>query len=190
MEKSKLNGQIEKLQGVCDENNLVYRFCCDTYPISLTIRACSGVGVQLSLLEKADEDGYTSPNAFIRFSYEDGDIEYKTSETFSISDALFTKIKLIFKRMHQYYLQYFFRYIIENELLKPANFPEVKDIESSKRDQNNENAADEGEDDYDGYDDNDEDNGEVDAGGINEIGVNASEYSYEPVAARSGEALA
>lgn len=190
MEKFKLDGQIERLQGVCDENKLVWQFRRDTYPISMTIRPCNGVGEQMDMLANADENGYTSPNAFIRFSYEDGDIEYKTSETFSISDALFTKIKLIFKKMHLYYQQYFFRYVIENDLLSSVSFPEVKNAESFKqvqKDRENDGYHTDDDDDSDDDDDPDDDDADNDNGDVRGVCTESKGYDYEPVTVSPSE---
>lgn len=100
-EISKYEEYKKKLQGICDENSLVFRFRNTEYPITLTIRPVSGFGEQLSMLEQA-ESNYTSPDASIVFSYEDGVITYKMSKQFTISDALFQKIKNLFKNMHLY----------------------------------------------------------------------------------------
>lgn len=115
----------KKLQGICDENNLVYRFRYDTYPITLTIRPCGGVSEQLSMLECMDDRNYTSPDASIIFMFADGTITYNTSQTFTIGDALFTKIKNLFKNMHYSWLQYFFRSVIESQALRPGTMPVI-----------------------------------------------------------------
>lgn len=124
-EISKYESYQKKLQGICDENNLVYRFRHDTYTITLTIRPVSGVEEQLSLLEAAEDNGYTSPDASIVFAYKDGVLIYKISETFTIGDALFAKIKNLFKNLHYCWLQYFFRDIIERGVLAADSMPEI-----------------------------------------------------------------
>lgn len=124
-EVAKYEAYKKKLQGICDENNLVYRFRHDTYPITLTIRPVSGVEEQLSLLEAAEDNGYTSPDASIVFAYKDGVLIYKISETFTIGDALFAKIKNLFNKLHYCWLQYFFRDIIERGVLTPGTMPEI-----------------------------------------------------------------
>ncbi len=132
MEQYKFDAYKKKLQGVCDENNLVFRFRQDTYPISLTICPVGGVAEQMSMLEQADETGYRSPEAKIVFTFEDGELEYQMSETFSISDALFNKIKRLFKNMHYLWLQYFQREVIDKLSLgaiTAENLPTVEEIE-------------------------------------------------------------
>ncbi len=134
MENFKFDAYKKKLQGICDENNLVFRFRQDKYPISLTICPTNGVGEQMSMLEQADEVGYRSPEAKIVFTFEDGELEYQMSETFSISDVLFNKIKRLFKNMHYLWLQYFQREVIDKLSIGPIttqNLPTVEDIDKA-----------------------------------------------------------
>ena len=132
-EISKYEGYKKKLQGICDENNLTFRFINNHYPITLTIRPVTGLGEQMSLLESAEDD-YISPDACIVFSFVDGAVFYKTYGRFPISETLFNKIKNLFKNMHTCWLQYFFRSAIQNGALKSGAMPvideaEAKDIE-------------------------------------------------------------
>ena len=115
----------KKLDGVCEENGLVYRFRRDVYPITLTIRPVGGIAEQLDMLASAEDNGYTSPDAAIVFSYRDGDISYKTANTFSIDDALFSRIKNLFKKMHFFWLQYFHRDLMERHLLNEYSMPVI-----------------------------------------------------------------
>lgn len=67
---------------------------------------------QIDMLEEMGdtvETGYISPEAVIVFAYKDGDLTYKMAETINISDALFNKIKNLFKKMYACYMAYFFR---------------------------------------------------------------------------------
>lgn len=133
-EIAKYEAYKKKLQGVCDENNLVFRFRHDRYPITLTIRPVSGLGQQLNMLESVEENGYTSPDAAIVFAYKNGALTYKTSETFTISDALFSKIKNLYKNMHSLWLQYFFRDVIEKigkGALTAQNLPKLDEDEEA-----------------------------------------------------------
>lgn len=115
----------KKLQGICDENNLVYRFRADKYPIMLTVQTTGSLDGQMTMLERAEEDGYRSPDAQLVFAYKGGDLVYKISETFTIGDALFNKLKNLFKNMHTLWLQFFHREIVENNLL--VNLPHISD---------------------------------------------------------------
>lgn len=122
-ELAKYEAYKKKLQGICDENHLVYRFRNENYPITLTISPIGGVGEQLSLLEVVEDTGYTSPDAYISFTYRDGEISYRTSDTFTISETLFNKIKNLFKNLYFYYVQFFFRDVCERNALKEGMKP-------------------------------------------------------------------
>ena len=107
----------EKLQGICDENDLTFAIHNSKYPFFMTVKPCTGMDAQMSMLEDAGENGetgYISPDAVIVFAYKDGDLTYKMSETINISDSLFNKIKNLFKKMYACYMAYFFRDRTEN----------------------------------------------------------------------------
>lgn len=101
----------EKLQGICEENNLTFSIQNKKYPFFMTVKPISGMDGQMTMLEEADtgDTGYISPEAIIVFAYKDGDLTYKMAETINISDALFNKIKNLFKKLHTCWMQYFFR---------------------------------------------------------------------------------
>ena len=102
----------EKLQGICDENNLTFAIHNKKYPFFMTVRPLSGMDAQIDMLEEMGDNndtGYISPEAVIVFAYKDGDLTYKMSETINISDALFNKIKNLFKKMYACYMAYYFR---------------------------------------------------------------------------------
>lgn len=125
-EISKFEAYKKKLQGVCDENNLTFRLRKEQYPITLTIRPVQGVSEQLSLLADADDSaGYISADAYLVFSMADGELSSKTSGTFTISEALFNKLRALFKNLHATWLQYFFRDIMERRLLPYAMLPRM-----------------------------------------------------------------
>lgn len=130
MENAKVDAFKKKLEGICDENNLVFRFRYDTYPITLTISPVSGMDAQITMLEMADVQPYNSPDAKLVFSVEDGALTYKMSERFTIGDVLFNKIKNLFKNIHYMYLQMFHRECIEKSLLRAGYFPEVNDCDT------------------------------------------------------------
>ena len=101
----------EKLQGICDENNLTFSIQNRKYPFFMTVKPIGGLDGQMSMLEAVDtgDTGYISPEAIIVFAYKDGDLTYKMAETINISDSLFNKIKNLFRKMHGLYMMYFFR---------------------------------------------------------------------------------
>lgn len=117
-EASKFAAQRTKLKNICEAHDLTYTFIKNSYPIKLIIRPIKGVGEQMSMLETASEDSYISPDAYLLFTMKDGVLVYRMSKTFTIEDALFGKIKNIFKNMHSYYCQFFFRELIESGRLK------------------------------------------------------------------------
>lgn len=99
-EASKFAAQRNKLKNICEAHDLTYTFIKNAYPIKLIIRPVGGVGEQMSMLEAASEDSYISPDAYLLFTMKDGALVYRMSKTFTIEDALFGKIKNIFKNMH------------------------------------------------------------------------------------------
>ena len=117
----------EKLQGICDENNLTYSIQNKTYPFRMIIKPCGGMDAQQTMMEGMDdagsETGYISPDATLVFAYRDGDLTYKISETFTISDKLFNKIKGLFQKMHSMWMQYFYRDVYEHT---PSLAPESR----------------------------------------------------------------
>lgn len=110
-EIDKYNVLKEKLQGICDENNLTFSIQNHKYPFFMTVKPCSGVDAQMTMLEGEDtgDTGYISPEAIIVFAYKDGDLTYKMSDTINISDTLFNKIKNLFKKLHSCWMQFYFR---------------------------------------------------------------------------------
>ena len=126
-EASKFAAQRTKLKNICEAHDLTYTFIKNSYPIKLIIRPIKGVGEQMSMLETASEDSYISPDAYLLFTMKDGVLVYRMSKTFTIEDALFGKIKNIFKNMHSYYLQFFFRDLIESGRLTAigAKMPDI-----------------------------------------------------------------
>lgn len=50
-EISMYEAQKKKMQGLCDEHDLVYRFEKDRYPIIFTIKPVQGMDAQISMLE-------------------------------------------------------------------------------------------------------------------------------------------
>ena len=55
-EISMYEAQKKKMQGLCDEHDLVYRFQKDHYPIIFTIRPAQGMDAQMSMLEDVEEE--------------------------------------------------------------------------------------------------------------------------------------
>lgn len=114
------NQQKEKLSGICDENNLTMSIQ-NKHPFLLTIKPAGGMDAQQTMMEDMDsgaDTGYISSDASLVFAYRDGVLTYKTSETWTIGDALFNKIKNNFKKLHLYWLMHFFRDYHENGITR------------------------------------------------------------------------
>lgn len=126
-EVSNYEVQKKKLDGLCDEHNLIAKFKGDKYPITMTVRPLTGMDEQLTMMENIEENGYTSPDACIVFAMKDGEVDIVTSETFAISSTLFSKLEGIFKKMHFFWVQYFFRDIIEKRVLTKETMPKADD---------------------------------------------------------------
>ena len=120
-EKTKFEGYVKKLQGLCDEHELTYRLRLNEYPPSLTITPVQGLYEQMSMLEK--DEGVLSPDAYLRFKIKDGEVNTTIGGTFIIEDVLFTKIRTLFKNIEYRWLQHFFREIVENGILKKDQMP-------------------------------------------------------------------
>lgn len=129
-EASKFAAQRTKLKNICEAHDLTYTFIKNSYPIKLIIRPIKGVGEQMSMLETASEDSYISPDAYLLFTVKDGNLTYRMSKTFTISDTLFNKIKNIFKNMHYLWLQFFFRDLVEGGKLAALGY-KMPDIPES-----------------------------------------------------------
>lgn len=130
-EVSLYEAQVKKMQGLCDEHNLVYRFKKDVYPITFTIRPTQDMEGQMSMLENVEEVGYRSPSASMTWIFEDGTLTTKVQGgTFTIGKALRTKIESILIKMINFWQQFFFRDIIEHHVLSEKNMPVIDDNDS------------------------------------------------------------
>lgn len=159
-EISKYEAYKKKLQGLCDEHNMVFRLRKDKYPFTLTIRPAGGMENQMSLLEREDEHNFTSPDASITFSMADGVLTYRLSKTFTIDDALFGRFKNLFKNLFATYTAFFFQDVMERDLLRGRAAPVIDEEEDDGEDfpdpEDGEGLEDEG-DDHDGGGDGDAD---------------------------------
>lgn len=123
-EKTKYESYLKKLEGLCDEHDLTYRLRLHESPISLTVRPVQGLYEQMSMLEK--DEGVLSPDAYLRFEMKDGELNTYIGGTFVISDALFTKLRSLFRNLEYRWLQFFFRDIVERGLMEKARLPVIE----------------------------------------------------------------
>lgn len=127
-ELSMYEAQVKKMQDLCEEHDLTYRFSKDEYPVRFTIRLADGFDAQLSMLENAETDGYQSPDARMTWIYEDGALSVKvTGGTFTIGVTLRKKIETILLKMIGFWQAFFFRDVIERKLLSPKALPTAED---------------------------------------------------------------
>lgn len=130
-EISMYEAQKKKMQGLCDEHELVFRFRKETYPITFTIQPVGGMDAQISMLESVEEVGYRSPDASMTWIFENGVLDTKVQGgTFSISKILRTKIENILIKMITYWQQYFFRDVLEKESLRKGMMPVIDETEA------------------------------------------------------------
>lgn len=125
-ELTKFGVYKKKLQGICDENDLVFTFNKDRYPITMTIKPAGGMEGQLSMMEDADS-GYINPDATLVFAYGEDGLTWQTSETFTISETLFNKLKNYFKNMRDCWQRYFFRDLMEHADIPKEKLPQERD---------------------------------------------------------------
>lgn len=106
----------EKLKNLCDEHDLLYDINNKGYPFHMTIRPAGGMDAQQTMMEGMDDSGatgYINPDASLVFVYKDGELSYKISETWTISAALFNKLKNLFMKLREMWQAHFFRDVHE-----------------------------------------------------------------------------
>ncbi len=127
-EISAYEAQVKKMQGLCEEHNLVYRFHKERYPMTFTIKPSCTMDAQISMLESVEDEGYISPAASMTWIFNDGVLETKVrGGTFTISKTTRTKIENILIKMITFWQQYFFRSVIENQLIPERRMPVIDD---------------------------------------------------------------
>ena len=133
--------QKKKMQGICDEHDLTYRFLKDRYPIVFVIRPIQGMDAQISMLEAVEEAGYISPEAEMMWIFKDGALETRvTGGTFTISKTLRTKIESILMKMITYWQQYFFKDVLEKHALTAGMMPVISESEAPDDDSREDEA--------------------------------------------------
>ena len=142
-EISMYEAQKKKMEGLCEEHDLTYRFQKDTYPPTFTISPIQGMDAQLSMLENVEEAGYISPEAKMTWIFKDGSLETKvTGGTFTITKTLRTKIESVLMKMLTYWMQYFFRDVLEKNALRSGLMPVIDEDEAGDTDEEPEDEGD------------------------------------------------
>lgn len=127
-EISKYEAQVKKMQDLCDEHDLTYRFVKDKYPITFTVRSVQGTNAQMTMLENVEEVGYRSPEASMTWIFSDGALETKVQGgTFTINKTLRGKIENILLKMITFWQQYFFRDVMERDSLRTGMMPAIEE---------------------------------------------------------------
>ena len=134
-EISKYDAQKKKLDGLCEEHDLTFRLRHDRYPITLTIKPLTGMDQQMDMLADAENKDYISQDASMVIYRKDGELATKITGTFTISEALRNKFKNIYIKISDYWLQYFFRDIMEKDLSK---IPVIDEDEAEDDDEDEE----------------------------------------------------
>ena len=118
----------KKLNGLCEEHNLVATFNGNTYPSTMVIKTTGDISGQMSMLADVEENSFRSPDAMLIFSFKDGSLNKETrGGNFRISETLENKLKLLYKKMHSLWLQHFHRTLIEEKIISSDNLPIMPD---------------------------------------------------------------
>ena len=143
-ESTKYDAQKKKLDGLCEEHDLTYRLKHDRYPITLTIKPLTGMDQQHMLADAENKD-YISQDASMVIYRKDGELATKITGTFTISEALRNKFKNIYVKVSDFWLQYFFRQVMENNLLQRAQLPVIDEDEAEDDEDEDVSDLDDGE---------------------------------------------
>lgn len=130
-EIDKYKAQKQKLDNLCDEHSLTASFKHENYPISLSLRPLQGMYEQISMLEQAEDgDGRISQDACLTFYKKDGEIYKQTTGVFTLPDVLENKFKNIFKKMCDFWEQFFFRSVMETNAIRKGLMPVIDEDEA------------------------------------------------------------
>lgn len=129
-EQAKYEIQKKKLEELCEKHSFSYKFDHDSYPITLAIRPLQGMFEQLSLLEAAENgEGRISQDAVYTFVKRDGDVQTRVYGIFTMSENLRDKFKGIFKKICDFWEQFFFRTVMETKALRSGLMPVIDEAE-------------------------------------------------------------
>ena len=135
-EVAKYSAQKKKLEGLCEEHDFTYSIKKTVYPITLTIRPIQGVEEQLSMLEEADGSDYISPDASLTWIVADNDVTSKVEGgTFTMPKSLERKFVNIFMKMVSFWQQYFFKFLVEGNLLTNITMPVIDEADATDEDE-------------------------------------------------------
>jgi len=124
-EAGKFEIEKSKLEKLCEENNLVFHFYPNAYPVQMMFQPTSDIDSQMSMLEQ--DEAYISPDAKLTYIMQDGDIEEKTEGRTQWPKSLKDKLLRSFKSMHLLYLEFFHRNLIERNILLSYQLPQISE---------------------------------------------------------------
>jgi len=133
-EQSKFDAQKNKLQGICEEHDLVYSLNVEQYPIVLTISKATKQYEQQSLIpEETPEKPDIDQDAKIIWIFKETKLFMKVEGgTFTIGKELRMKIENIFLKLVNYWNQYYFRDTQEKNMLKKGKYPEIPEDDETQ----------------------------------------------------------
>ena len=103
------------------------------------------MGQQLDLLSDAENKDYISQDASMVIYNKDGELAMKINGTFTISEALRNKFKNIYVKASAFWLQYFFRDIMERNVLNKSQIPVIDEDEAEDDEDEDVSDLDDGE---------------------------------------------
>ena len=111
MLQTKLADQQDKLEKLCDDNDLQYGFKTDDFPIIVTIRPHWKKAAQ-QRIDFGEQEPTTDPNARIELVF-GHELILRSYGDFVIDDDLLNKIKNSAKKLHYTFLQLYFLHQME-----------------------------------------------------------------------------
>lgn len=116
------NAELSKLEQLLADNDMVCTFHGSSYPATLTISPDTSPEAQMSLFTVSD-DGATSRDARLTFTFPVGEIGMKIEGRLIMPDALMNKIKGAAKKIHKAYVEGFFADRMGKEQTQPQPQP-------------------------------------------------------------------
>jgi hypothetical protein len=110
---TKLADQQDKLEKLCDDNDLQYTFKIDDFPIIVTIKPHWEKAAQ-QRIDFGEQEPTTDPNARIELVF-GHELILRSYGDFVIDDDLLNKIKNSAKKLHYTFLQLYFLHQKEKE---------------------------------------------------------------------------
>lgn len=120
-EKDLFDVTHEKLEKLTFNNDLLFAFQAETYPIMLSVWPDPEAEAQLDMI---GGENIGKEDACIDFIFADGEIIVRTTGKFTLPDAFMSKIKNYAKKLHYFYLQAYHR-----QAMTAHNAPTQQDTE-------------------------------------------------------------